>query len=172
MLIHFPIAFLLGGAALMFWTLRRPSEMLHRTTTGLLLTGILFGWLAAVAGGLAYFTVPAHTEAGHGLMLWHLGLGLVMLALFTWVSIARWRGPETTATKQQLAVTLVGAALLMVTSHVGGSVVFRHGAGVDPKILSREIREGHSHTNEHTDSSESNSGHHKNETVAVPFIRP
>ncbi len=38
MLVHFPIAFLLGGAVLLFWTLRRPSEMLHRTTAGLLLS--------------------------------------------------------------------------------------------------------------------------------------
>ena len=61
---------------------------------------VMFSGLPPAAGGLAYFTVPAHTEEGHGLMLWHLGLGLAMLALFTWVSIARWRGRETTATKQ------------------------------------------------------------------------
>ncbi len=86
-----------------------------------------------------------------------------MLALFTWVSIARWRGRETTAIKQQLVVTLVGAMLLMLTGHVGGSIVFHHGAGVDPKILSREIREGHSHANGHSDSSESSEEHHKSE---------
>ncbi len=166
MLVHFPIAFLLGGAVLMLWTMRRPSEMLHRTVAGLLLAGVLFGWLAAATGGLAYLTVPAHTEEGHGLMLWHLGLGLAMLALFTWVSIARWRGRETAATKQQLAVTLVGAVLLMLTGHVGGSVVFRHGAGVDPEILSREIREGHSHASGHSDSSESSSEHHKSKSDA------
>ena len=87
MLVHFPIAFLLGGAVLLFWTLRRPSELLYRTAAGLMLAGILCGWLAAAAGGLAYVTVPAHTEEGHGLMLWHLRLGLTMLVLFTWVSI-------------------------------------------------------------------------------------
>lgn len=158
MLVHFPIAFLLGGSVVLFWTFLRPSEMLHQAATWLLLAGVLFGWLAAATGGLAYYTVPAHTEEGHGLMIWHLRLGLAMMALFTWVSIARLRRRETPATKQQLAITLVGAVLLMLTGHVGGSVVFHHGAGVDPKILSKEIREGHSHANGHSHSSES-SGH-------------
>jgi len=161
MLVHFPIAFLLGGSVILFWSVRRPSEMLNRTAAGLLLAGVLFGWLAAAAGGLAYFTVPAHTEEGHGLMLWHLGLGLTTLALFTWVSAAHWRVRMTAASKPQLIVALIGAALLLITGHIGGSVVFHHGAGVDPKILSREIREGHSHANGHSDSSESSSEHHQ-----------
>jgi len=164
MLVHFPIAFLLGATVLMFWAVRRPSEMLHRSVAGLLLAGVFFGWLAAAAGGLAYFTVPAHTEEGHGLMLWHLGFGLTVLSLFTWVSIARWRRRETSATKLQLVVTFVGVVLLMLTGHVGGLIVFRHGAGVDPKILSREIRGGHSHASGHSDSSDSGEGHYKSKS--------
>lgn len=145
MLVHFPIAFLAGGGVLLLWAWWRPSEMRHRTAAGMLLAGMILGWLAAAAGGLAYLTVPAHTEEGHVLMYWHLGLGLTMLALFTWVSIARWRGGATEATKPQLIAALSGLILLMLTGYVGGSIVYHHGAGVDPTILAPEIREGHSH---------------------------
>ena len=148
MLVHFPIAFLLGGVLLLFWSCWRPNEVRHRAAAGMLLAGMALGWLAVAAGGLAYFTVPAHTEEGHILMYWHLGLGLVMLALFTWVSIVRWRGRTHGATRSQLAAALAGLILLMLTGYVGGSIVYHHGAGVDPRILSPEIREGHSHQNQ------------------------
>ena len=147
MLVHFPIAFLLGGVVLLLWAWRRPSEMMHRVAAGLMLAGMVFGWLAAAAGGLAYFSVPAHTEEGHLLMYWHLGFGLATLLPFTWVSIVRWRGRTTAATKPQLIAALSGVLLLMLTSYLGGSIVYHHGAGVDPKILAPEIRSGHSHQN-------------------------
>jgi uncharacterized membrane protein len=161
MLVHFPIAFLMGGGVLLLWASWRPTEMRHRTAAGMLLTGMVLGWLAAAAGGLAYFTVPAHTEEGHILMYWHLGLGLAMLALFTWLSITRWRGRTTGATKLQLTGALAGLVLLMLTGYVGGSIVYHHGAGVDPRILAPEIREGHSHQDQkgHNDSAREQAEH-------------
>lgn len=75
MLVHFPIAFLAGGAVLLLWASWRPSEIRHRTAAGMLLVGMILGWLAAAAGGLAYFTIPAHTEEGHVLMYWPLAWG-------------------------------------------------------------------------------------------------
>lgn len=161
MLVHFPIAFLLGGVVFLLWAWRRPNEMRHRAAAGMLLAGMILGWLAAAAGGLAYFTVPAHTEEGHILMYWHLGLGLAMLALFTWVSITRWRSRTTGATRPQLIAAIVGVVLLMFTGYVGGSIVYHHGAGVDPKILAREIREGHTHQNpkNHDDSAHEHTEH-------------
>lgn len=145
MLVHFPIAFLLGSVALMLWAWWRPTEMRHQTAAGMLLAGTILGWLAAAAGGLAYFTVPAHTEEGHILMYWHLGLGLATLILFTWLSVFRWRDRVTPATRTQLITAFCGAVLLLFTGYLGGSIVYHHGAGVDPNILTPEIREGHSH---------------------------
>lgn len=160
--VHFPIAFLLGGAVLLLWSLRWPSERLQQTMAGLLMAGILFGWLAAAAGGLAYYTVPAHTAVGHELMKWHLGLGLTTLVLFTWLSIMRWRRETTSVSTQQLIATLLGILLLLITGHLGGSIVFRHGAGIDPAILSPEIRTGHLHVNDQPDASEPSDEHHHN----------
>jgi len=157
MLVHFPIAFLTAGVAIEVFALRRSNDTLRRAAIWLLLAGVGSGWLAAAAGGLAYFTVPAHTEKGHELMYWHLGLGLTMLAIFTWVSISRWR--TSIATRPQLIVELIGIVLLVFTGHLGSSIVYRHGAGVDPRILAPEIREGHSHQNGHSHQQSTTQGH-------------
>jgi len=45
-------------------------------------------------------------------LYWHLGLGLAMLVLFTWLSIVRWRRRTSTATKPQLVAALIGVVLL------------------------------------------------------------
>ncbi len=39
MLVHFPIAFLLGDVVLLLWASWRPTEVRHRTASGLLLAG-------------------------------------------------------------------------------------------------------------------------------------
>jgi len=41
--------------------LRHPREVLTRAAGGLLLAGMVSGWLAVLAGVAAFFTVPAHT---------------------------------------------------------------------------------------------------------------
>lgn len=90
-LVHFPIAFLLAGVVLDLVALRRPRETCTRSAGGLLLAGMISGRLAALDGLVAFFTVPAHTDEAHGLMYWHLGIGLACLLLFTWISVTRRR---------------------------------------------------------------------------------
>jgi uncharacterized membrane protein len=52
--VHFPIALLQGGVALALYACWRRREPLARAATGLL--------VAALAGLLAFFPVPAHAE--------------------------------------------------------------------------------------------------------------
>ncbi len=145
LLVHFPIAYLLGGAFLDLVTMVLRRETLSRCAAGLLLAGVCSGWVAIAAGMLAFYTVPAHTEEAHGEMYWHLGLGIVSLLLFTWIAVARWRY-RTLPPKLLHAVAVVCASVLLAaTGHVGAGLVYHGGAGVRPELLSREIREGHSH---------------------------
>jgi len=145
MSVHFPIAFLLAAVALDLVARRRPRERVTHTSAGLLVAGVAFGWLAAAAGLLAYFTVPAHTEQAHTLMYWHLGLAVLMLLLFSWLGAVRWRSRSSAPRRSDLAISLVAAVLLLATGGLGGWIVYHGGAGVDPSILAPEIREGHSH---------------------------
>jgi uncharacterized membrane protein len=59
---HLPIALLLGGVILDLWAWGRGRPALAQVATGMLVAGVLTGVLTALAGLLAYFTVPAHTE--------------------------------------------------------------------------------------------------------------
>ncbi|MFQ5733587.1 MAG: DUF2231 domain-containing protein [Planctomycetaceae bacterium] len=157
-LVHFPIAFLLAGMAVEVWAFRKPRESLTRPAAGLLVAGVISGWLAAAAGLLAFWTVRAHTTAAHGEMIWHLWLAIGSLSLFSGVAWMRWRNRSEKAVKPVLAVGLVAAILLVVAGDFGGGLVYRGGAGVDPEILSAEIRGGHSHQNGDEGKSESEHG--------------
>ncbi len=168
LLVHFPIAFLLGGAVLDLVTLGYRRETLSRSAAGLLLAGVCFGWVAAAAGLLAFFTVPAHTEEAHGKMVWHLGLAIASLVLFTWVAIVRWRYRALPPKLLHAMIAVCASVLLVLTGYLGADLVFHGGAGVNPELLSREIREGHSHDqgdrhgNRHSDGSDHQheGGHH------------
>ena len=50
MLVHFPIAFLIGGVAVELFALRRPGEMLHRAAAWLLLADNGH-WLSSESSG-------------------------------------------------------------------------------------------------------------------------
>jgi uncharacterized membrane protein len=142
MLVHFPVALLLAGVVLDLYAHWRSRPSLLPTVKGLFVAGVVTGVAAALAGLLAFFTVPAHTEQAHRLMYWHLGVQTAALALFAWPAWAiRASPPEVPGTAR--AAVWVAAALLVVGSAIGGYVVYHGGAGVDPELLSHELREGH-----------------------------
>lgn len=147
MLVHFPIALLLTGVAAELLARKRPT--LTRPAAGLLVAGAVLGWLAATAGLLSFYTVPAHTDQAHTLMWWHLGFAVASLVLFTWVCVKRWKAGASSASGSQLAAESFGALLLLITGYLGGAIVYHGGAGIAPELLSPEIREGHSHDGGH-----------------------
>jgi uncharacterized membrane protein len=82
-LIHFPIAFLLGAVILSAYASLRGGFDLEKVATGLFLAGIVTGLLAGAAGLLTFFTVPeTHTKLAHRLMYWHLGCMVGSLLIF------------------------------------------------------------------------------------------
>ena len=144
-LIHFPIAFLLGGLALDLIARIRPRESLTRVASGLLVTGVAFGILAAIAGVVSYYTVPAHTEAAHEQMDAHMVLAGAALGLFALVAVGRWMRRSKPAGAATLAGGLAASALLVSAALLGGKLVYQGGAGVDPQILAPAIVQGHHH---------------------------
>lgn len=141
--VHFPLAFLLGAVALDVYAWSKGRADLARTATGLLAAGTLLGLATATTGVVAFFTVPAHTEEAHALMYWHMGLNAGALGLFAAAFFLR-RRAEVPGTGARFA-GLVAAALLAAGGFLGGRIVYRGGAGVDPAILSPEVRGGHTH---------------------------
>ena len=144
--VHFPIAFLLGAVALDLYAWRRGRADLTRVATGLLAAGVITGVVSAAAGAVAFFTVPAHTAEAHRLMYWHLGLMAAALTVFAGAAVARRRNQPPAAWAR--VAGLLGGLLLLVGAYLGGRLVYRGGAGVDPAILAPEVRGGHGHEGE------------------------
>jgi uncharacterized membrane protein len=132
-LVHFPIAFLLGGVLLGLYAWWRARAALDRVATGLLIAGVALGLVTGLAGLLAMFTMPdTHTEQAHDLMLWHLGLQLAAVVLFALVAWLGWRAWQTGPTVGVRLLGWVAAVVLVVGSGVGGYLVYHGGAGIEP----------------------------------------
>lgn len=144
---HMPIAFLLGGVVLDLYAWIRGRPTLAPIVTGLLLAGVITGALAGLAGLLAFFTVPAHTDEAHRLMFWHLGVQATSLVLFTGPTWKRRRNRAAIPSAANRLVLCVAAMLLIIGSSIGGYIVYHGGAGVDPRLLAPEVRQRHSHNN-------------------------
>ena len=92
-LVHFPIAFLIGGVVLDLFG--RSSETAVATATYLLIAGLATGAIAAVAGVVAYYTVPGnHTAEAHQRVYWHIWTIVTAVVLFTVVCFVRWQHPS------------------------------------------------------------------------------
>lgn len=144
-LVHFPIAFLLGGVALdlfAWWRLRRqenPTEVapelraLTQFATGLLIAGVLAGVPAVLTGFIAYVTAPLYVADTN--ILWHLSVSLSSLTLFAWVAFMRWLDWASSPTFVARITGLVAAVLLAAGAALGGHLVYRGGAaGFNPGL--------------------------------------
>lgn len=145
MLVHFPIAFLLGGVLLDLYAWARGSAALMHVATELLIAGVITGLATAAAGWLAIETVPAHTEQAHMLMYWHLYVQLASVGLFAVVCYLRWRRWDAAPGGAARVLGWVAAIGLSVGAGIGGYVVYHGGAGVMPKLLAPEVIESHHH---------------------------
>jgi len=138
-LVHFPIALLLAATVVDVVALVQQRKglarlavrfVLGRLSIGLLLAGVLSSVVAAVAGVVAYFTVPAHTDEAHTRMLVH-ALVAIGATAFYGVVLGRRRGrcPKL-AGSVDVGLSLIGAALLGATGALGGYLVHHDGISV------------------------------------------
>jgi hypothetical protein len=114
-----------------------------------MVVGVLTGLLAALSGFLAFYSLPAtHTEEAHTIMYWHLWLQVAALVAFASVVLARWWLRQRAPGGVLRITGPVAAGLLIVDSYLGGHLVYRGAAGIDPSLLSPALREGHHHDGE------------------------
>jgi len=121
---HLPIAFLLAGVAVDLYAGWRGQPHLSQVATGLLVAGVL--------------TAPAG-------LYWHAGVQAIALAMFAWPAQKRWRNWTAPPTAGSRRVNCLAAVLLLVGSSIGGYIVYHGGAGIDPQLLTPEVRQSHSH---------------------------
>ncbi|RME61664.1 MAG: DUF2231 domain-containing protein [Candidatus Dadabacteria bacterium] len=155
-IVHFPIALLIISTlfALMasFFSL---SEERRKSFNEISCWNHLFGLLgagAAVLTGEWEEESIAHNETIHEIMETHETLGYIILILFAVLFL--WRLiKKNNVGKIFAALMLVGSVLIGYTGHLGGTMVYKHGAGVEGAV-SKESAEHHHHGNETNEEGE------------------
>jgi uncharacterized membrane protein len=145
MILHFPIAFLLGGVALDLYGWARGSAGAVRAANGLLVAGVLTGLITAAAGWLAMETVPAHTARAHDLMRWHMYTQLASVGVFAVAAFVRWRRWDGRPGWFTRLLGWVAAVAITVGSGLGGYIVYHGGAGVELRLLADWLKAEHQH---------------------------
>ncbi len=137
-LVHFPIAFLVGGLALDAAALLRRRESWLRPAAGLLVWGVVTGWAAAVAGIVAWFSAP-HQPDMHAFLTWHPIVAALSMIVFTGLAAHRWRRRTAFARPSAEGVGALALLLILIAGYLGSHLVYRGGTGVD---VVRSARKG------------------------------
>ena len=144
-LVHFPIALLLSAIVVELYAWLRARNVLERVVFGLLVAGSATGVVAALAGVLAYYTLPAHTLAAHEMMGRHIWLQAAAVVLFSIAVLVRWRLRNVSPPLAARAIGWVAAGILLWGSSVGGEMVYRGATGINPALLAPSTKQ-HSHS--------------------------
>lgn len=126
------------------------KEALRAAGFWMLIAGAV-GALAAVATGLRAEATIEHGSAAHMIMERHETLAITMTVIFVGLAVwAGWRGNRMAKweTPTFLTLSVLGALLLFYVGHLGGSLVFRYGAGVPTTNLEAALADraaGHEH---------------------------
>lgn len=130
MIIHFPIAFLTGGAIADLLGRYLVQPLLWQTGGMLVLAGTLTGVAAALPGLVDYIrTVPPFSSAKHRATQ-HLAANTIALLMFAYA--CAWRdGPTAEPTRDIVGIQLAGLVFLTAGAWLGGSLVTRNQIGVE-----------------------------------------
>jgi len=160
-IVHFPVALLI--LATLFGILALAVKSKRDLFKELCFWNLLFGVggaVLAVVTGLIEEASLVHNEAIHELMETHESLGFIFSSIFLvgliWMIIrkAKMKLPELRAL---VIILILASGLLTYSAHLGGTMVYREGAGVEPMktILQQEDRHHHhgsGEADEHEDS--------------------
>ena len=127
-MIHFPVAALLGVIGTDLGYLYSGDPFWARTGLWLAGVGAFGGWIASVAGAIDLFTVR---EVRRMITAWcHAILAIMMLALASLNWLQRFEAAEAIY-PWGLYVSLLTGVLILVTGAFGGQLVYEHAVGVN-----------------------------------------
>jgi uncharacterized membrane protein len=95
-----------------------------------LIGGLIGGLAAAVFGFVDWLAIPGGTRAKR-IGAWHGGGNLVVVAVFLFSLLSRWSHPAYLPEVLPAILALVGGGLALVTTWLGGELVYRMGVGID-----------------------------------------
>lgn len=129
MMIHFPVAALIGLVATdfaFFWT---ADPFWERASLWLVGVGAFGGCIASLAGIVDLVTV---TEIRRKITAWcHAIIAVMMLSLASLNWLLRFSAPGEQLERWGFFLTLLTAVLIALAAYLGGRLVYEHGVGVD-----------------------------------------
>jgi len=128
-LVHFPMALLLCGVGLDLYARLRRQDSLVRPAFFFQFWGVAAGWVAALAGILAWTTAPRVYEI-NPLVYTHPLLALVSLVGFSALVAVRWRSRAQMAAPPKQILGAAAALLTLLAAYTGGHLVYRGAMGV------------------------------------------
>lgn len=131
-LVHFTIAFLVGGGLAEAYGIARGRETAERLG-GMLVTAGTIALLPTIVAGFLAENVLTLSEAAAGAVDGHERLGLVTVGVFAPLLVIKaWgRGRPPAGWRGLYAAGLIaGVALVAATAYAGGLMVYRLGVGV------------------------------------------
>ncbi|HXS19262.1 MAG TPA: DUF2231 domain-containing protein [Polyangiaceae bacterium] len=131
-LVHFPLTLLLASTVLEIVARRTGRESTARTALLSLGAGLIAAVVVAMAGAVAYFTVPPHSDEADGRILLHGLLALSAAALYAIAFLLRFKHRAMPSGNSGLVLSVSGALLLFAAGSLGGYLVYHDGVGVVP----------------------------------------
>lgn len=129
MMIHFPVAALLGLLASDLAYLWSGDPFWSRASLWLAGVGSLGGWLASLAGLVDLLIVERIRQK---ITAWcHAIIAVMMLSLATLNWLLRYQGLEQSMQLWSLYLSLLTAGLIALAAYLGGRLVYEQAVGVD-----------------------------------------
>lgn len=132
MMIHFPVAALLGLVASDLAYLWLGDPFWARASLWLAGVGAFGGWVASLAGLVDLLTVRSIRLK---ITAWcHAIMAVMMLSTASLNWLLRYVGPEQGMERWGLYLSLLTAGMIAVAAYLGGRLVYEHGVGVDTSL--------------------------------------
>ncbi|MDE5421007.1 DUF2231 domain-containing protein [Ancylomarina sp. DW003] len=161
--VHFPIALFFSATAFAIISIIFNSKrnLFIELATWNLFFGII-GAMFALLSGLSEEGTLAHNEIIHSLMETHKLLGFVFSGVYTlilfWLVVRRSK-MKSLEYKGIVVILVLASGFLAYSAHLGGKMVYEHGAGVLPmqEILNSKP---HDHNHDHNEEHKNDENHH------------
>lgn len=131
MLVHFPIAFLVGVVGFDLVAILAKNPSLHAVASVLLPVGLVTGALAALPGIVDLVASVPKAGAGRRVGIRHAGLSMLSLLLFGLAWALRNQNGAQPAV-EALALEALGTVVLLITGRLGAELVMEHHIGPTP----------------------------------------
>jgi uncharacterized membrane protein len=133
-IVHFPIALMFAAGALYLVGFLRGSDILLKAAFAMHIAGLVFGVLAILTGDYAENQLVQNKEI-HALAELHEMLAMVAIWAFALLAVWAYVRHSSKLKSEKIAFMCLLLGVIGTTgfaAHLGGSMVYLHGAGVVP----------------------------------------